>query len=93
MFSKKSRYAKGRNGVLIDDKGRSVAYKRNRIIPPTPANRGHIITEGERLDHISHFYFRDARRFWRICDANEAMFPDDLADDIGRKIKIPLAQD
>ena len=93
MFSKKSRYAKVRDGELVDDKGRKITYKRVRIIPPTPANCGHIITEGERLDHIAHFYFRDARRFWRICDANEAMFPDDLAEDVGRKIKIPTAQD
>jgi hypothetical protein len=93
MFSKKSRYANVRDGVLIDEKGRTVNYKRTRIIPPAAANRGHIITEGERLDHIAHFYFKDARRFWRICDANEVMYPDDMAADIGRKIKIPPAQD
>ena len=93
MFSKKSRYAGVKDAELVDGKGRTITYKRIRFIPtPTPM-RGHIITEGERLDHISHFYYKDARRFWRICDANAAMFPDDLADDIGRKIKIPSTQD
>ena len=82
-----------RDALLVDDQGRDVSYKRVRIISPTPAVCGHIITEGERLDHVAHFYFRDARRFWRICDANETMFPDDLAVDVGRKIKIPSAQE
>jgi hypothetical protein len=93
MFSKKSRYAKVKNAELVDAQGRTITYKRIRLIPPTPPQRGHIITEGERLDHISYFYYKDARRFWRICDANVTMFPDDLANDIGRKINIPSAQD
>ncbi|ESQ14663.1 MAG TPA: hypothetical protein DDY14_10740 [Chromatiaceae bacterium] len=93
MFSKQSRYAKVKEAEWVDSKGRNITYKRIRFIPPTRPQRGHIITEGERLDHIAYFYYKDARRFWRICDANAAMFPDDLADDIGRKIKIPPAQD
>ena len=93
MFSKKSRYAKVKDAEWVDGKGRILTYKRIRFIPATPPMRGHIVTEGERLDHIAHFYYKDARRFWRICDANAAMSPDDLADDIGRKIKIPSAQD
>jgi hypothetical protein len=93
MFSKKSRYAKVNNAEYIDSKGRNISYKRIRFIPETPPQRGHIITEGERLDHIAYYYYKDGRRFWRICDANAAMFPDDLADDIGRKIFIPSAQD
>jgi hypothetical protein len=93
MFRKDSRYAHVKDAQTIDSKGRRVTYKRMRFIPPAPAQRGHIITEGERLDHIAHFYYKDARRFWRICDANAAMWPDDLAADIGRKIKIPAAQE
>ena len=30
---------------------------------------------GERLDHLSFRYYKDAERFWRICDANRAMRP------------------
>ncbi len=93
MFSKQSRYAIVRDAEWVDGKGRNIAYKRIRFIPPAPPRRGHIITEGERLDHISYFYYKDARRFWRICDANAVMFPDDLAGDFGRKIKIPSAQE
>ncbi|NCC30903.1 MAG: hypothetical protein EOM24_02640 [Chloroflexia bacterium] len=93
MFGKDSRYARVGDAQTTDSKGRSITYKQIRFIPPTPPQRGHIITEGERLDHIAHFYYKDARRFWRICDANAAMWPDDLVADIGRKISIPSAQE
>jgi hypothetical protein len=93
MFTKNSRYAKVENAEMTDAKGRVITYKQTRFIQPTPALQGHIITEGERLDHISFYYYRDPSRFWRICDANAAMWPDDLAADIGRKINIPAAQD
>jgi hypothetical protein len=93
MFSKSSRYAKVPNAELTDAKGRQVTYKQTRFIGPATPRQGHILTEGERLDHVAHFYYKDATRFWRICDANAAMWPDDLAADIGRKIIIPAAQE
>ena len=93
MFTKNSRYAKVGNAELTDVKGRTITYKQTRFIGPAPARQGHIITEGERLDHIAHYYYRDATRFWRICDANAALWPDDLAADVGRKINIPAAQE
>jgi hypothetical protein len=32
-------------------------------------------------------------RFWRICDANEALNPRDLEAEVGRKIAIPESQE
>jgi hypothetical protein len=93
MFTKNSRYAKVENAQMTDAKGRVITYKQTRFIAPTPARQGHIITEGERLDHIAYYYYKDASRFWRICDANAALWPDDLEADIGRKINIPAAQE
>ena len=93
MFSKKSRYAKVGDATTVDAKGRSITYKKTRLIVTPAPRQGHIITEGERLDHIAYYYFKDATRFWRVCDANAAMWPDDLAADIGRKIVIPASQD
>jgi hypothetical protein len=46
-----------------------------------------------------HFWLRrrhhdDAPdRFWRICDANEALNPRDLEAEVGRKIAIPESQE
>ena len=48
-----------------------------RFIDPL-ALVGHRVMNGERLDHIAWQHFRDAERFWRICDANRGLWPDDL---------------
>jgi len=93
MFFKGSRYAKVEDLKMVDRAGRTVLYKATRFIPPTPVQVGHIISAGERLDLIAQFYYRDPERFWRICDANFALLPDDLAADVGRKIGIPAAED
>jgi hypothetical protein len=49
----------------------------------------HIVSQGERLEHIAYRYFRDSERFWRICDANRALWPDDLVAEAGQTILIP----
>jgi hypothetical protein len=92
MFTKSSRYANVSDATVTGADGREVRYKTTRFIPALPAQVGHIISRGERLDHIAYFYFRAPERFWRICDANEAMNPADLVAQIGRKIDIPESQ-
>lgn len=88
MFFKGSRYEKVAEHEGEDRHGRAVRYKGIREIPPTPARLGHEVAQGERLDHIAHRYFRDAERFWRIADANLAIWPDDLLE-TGEVIAVP----
>ncbi len=92
MFFKGSRYADVPTceGQAAD--GTVVQYKKIRIIPPTKAVRGHTITQGERLDNIAYQHFRDPERFWRICDANLAMWPADLVAKPGDTILIPKSE-
>lgn len=92
MFFKGSRYAQVPEQTYTDANGRTIRYKGTRFIPPTPAQVGHIITDGERPDHIAYFYYRDPERFWRICDCNEVMDPDELRAAVGRKIGIPSSE-
>ena len=92
MFLKSSRYANVPDATITTADGREVRYKTTRFIAETPALVGHIISRGERLDHIAYFYFRAPERFWRICDANEALNPADLEAQVGRKINIPESQ-
>jgi hypothetical protein len=80
MFFKGSRYAKVATLTISDTAGRQIAYKATRFIPPTPATEGHRVVDGERLDHIAWQRYRDAERYWRICDANTATWPDDLLE-------------
>lgn len=52
----------------------------------------HLVTQGERMDLIAAQELGDAEAFWRICDANLAMRPEDLTVPIGRRLRITLAQ-
>jgi hypothetical protein len=92
MFFKGSRYADVGEDQIVDSQGRVVQYKKVRFIPETRAQVGHLVSQGERLDHIAHHYFRDPERFWRIGDANRALWPDDLVAEVGRKILIPASE-
>lgn len=50
--------------------------------------REHRVIEGERLDQLAQRYYGDPLKYWLICDANEAIFPDDLMVP-GRVLRIP----
>ena len=50
------------------------------------------MTEGERLDNIAAQYLGDPEQFWRICDANGAMRPDELTETVGRRLRITLPE-
>ena len=92
MFFKGTRYAKVGEHELTDSNGRVLRYKKVRFIPETRPQRGHTVTEGERLDNIAYRYYRDPERFWRVCDANRALWPDDLVAEPGRTILIPASE-
>jgi len=92
MFFKGSRYADVGEAGILDGKGREIRYKKTRFIPETRAQAGHVGNQGERLDHIAHIYFRDPERFWRICDANHVLWPEDLVAEAGRAIRIPSSE-
>ncbi len=44
------------------------------------------------MDTLAYRYFRDPLVFWRIADANEAMLPRELTEELGRRLSIPLAE-
>lgn len=89
MFFKGSRYLGVEDAEMVDDQGRVVRYKRTRLVPPTAASYSHVVRSHERLDHVSFEHFRDSERYWRICDANLAMWPEELVERPGRRILIP----
>jgi hypothetical protein len=88
MFFKGSRYEKVPDRTISAATGRVIRYKTTRFIAEAAAIVGHLVTADERLDHIAWQHFRDAERFWRICDANRALWPDDLLEE-GETIRIP----
>ncbi|NTU84543.1 MAG: hypothetical protein HGA45_35135 [Chloroflexales bacterium] len=76
MFSRRSRYYRLPDTVDIDAAGRTLPAKSLRLAPRVAGRHRHIVTEGERLDHLAERYYRQPTRWWRICDANpEPMWP------------------
>jgi nucleoid-associated protein YgaU len=89
MFFKGSRYENVIEEQLEDTAGRLIRYKRVRFIDAVEAQTQYIVNQGDRLDHIAFRFYSDPERFWRICDANEATWPDELVEQPGAKILIP----
>ena len=94
-FPPNSRYNKIPLARLTTRDGTEVAYLKRRFVPD-PENfallQYHTLTEGERLDHIAAKYFGDPEQFWRLCDANGIVRPNDLLQPIGGMIRITLPE-
>jgi hypothetical protein len=95
MFQHTSRYYNIEQAVFTGQDGREIGYVRRRFLPDATGAvvlAEHTVTEGERLDQITARYLADPEQFWRVCDANNAMNPEELTAQIGRKLVIPLPQ-
>lgn len=95
MFSGTSRYAQLEPVQIQLPNGRTVTYIPRRFLPDPAAMTiltEHVVTQGERLDNITARYLGDPEQFWRLCDANPVLRPDDLTSRIGRRLRIPLPQ-
>ena len=97
MFEPSSRYAGLPVAELTvpgpEDEPRTVRYVTRRFVPPptgTPLLT-HIVTQGERLDTITARYLTDPTQFWRVCDANGTLRPDELVETPGRVLVIAVA--
>jgi hypothetical protein len=92
-FPATSRYYDTPTKTLAIADGESLVYLARRFVPPGASLallHLHTVIAGERLDIIADAELGDAQAFWRICDANDAMRPDDLTAEIGRKLRIAL---
>lgn len=94
QFASNSRYALTETSTRETRDGTTIIYLRRRFVPPPERFallQEHRITEGDRLDNVTAHYLGDAEQFWRVCDANRAMRPDDLMV-IGEKLRITLPE-
>ena len=95
MFGPNSRYYLHATARLVREDGTEVVYLRRRFIPPPERFaliQEHVVSEGERLDLIAHEYLGDPEQFWRIADANGAMRPEELTEEVGRRLRITLPE-
>ncbi len=75
--------------------GKKFTYIRRRFVPHPDSFallQEHIVSQDERLDNITAQYLGDPEQFWRVCDANRAMRPDELTETIGRRLRITLPE-
>lgn len=95
LFSVTSRYHNVGTAVHTTPAGKKIIHLKRRFLPPS-ANfsllQEHTVSEGERLDNITAQYLGDPEQFWRLCDANDAMHPNELTNTVGRKIRITLPE-
>ena len=75
--------------------GAEIAYLGRRIIP-LPERFAtlteHVVDQGERPDHVAHQHLGDSEQFWRLCDANASLHPEELTDQPGERIRITLPE-
>ena len=72
-----------------------IIYLKRRFLPGLGGSlvrTQHTVTDGERLDNITAVYLGDPEQFWRLCDANPIMHPNQLTAEIGNQIDIPIIQ-
>jgi len=98
MFEPTSRYYNLKTATLEvripEGRIRMIAYKRRRFIPGLEGHTSlveHTILQGERLDNLTARYLGDPNQFWRVCDANLVLHPEEL-EEVGRTIVFALPQ-
>lgn len=92
MFARGSRYETVPDAIYRTPAGREILYKRLRLIPDPAVLQTFQVAAGDRLDLIAFRFYQDPEQYWRICDANRALLPADLTGEVGRRLRIPLAQ-
>ncbi len=95
MFEFTSRYYNLEKEQFVTSTGRTITYVKRRFLPQGKEMSvlGEVtITEGDRLDLITYRTLGDPEQFWQICDANNAMNPVELTEELGSSLVIPLPQ-
>ena len=94
-FPSTSRYYNIETATLETKDGRTLIYIRRRFVPPPERFsllQEHVVVQGDRLENITARYLGDPEQFWRVCDSNRAMRPDELTETIGRRLRITLPE-
>lgn len=93
MFEPTSRYYALDTATYTTPDGRIVRYVRRRFLPDRHAMTTLaeiVVIEGDRLDLIAARTIGDAEQFWRICDSNNAMHPDELIAEVGAILRVGM---
>jgi hypothetical protein len=92
-FPRTSRYFNIEIVKYVTADQREIVYLRRRFLPRSVAGAiiaEHSVEEGDRLDNVTAKYLGDPEQFWQLCDVNDAMRPDELTEEIGRRLKVAM---
>ncbi|HUW53019.1 MAG TPA: LysM domain-containing protein [Rhodanobacter sp.] len=95
IFPPTSRYALIPTATFVRADGTAVTYLKRRFVPAPESFallQRHRVLQNERLDNIAAQYLGDPEQFWRLCDANRALRPEELTETIGRELRITLPE-
>ena len=95
MFDPQSRYHHLETATHRTADGREVRYVRRRFLPrgeELPTLVEVTVSDGDRLDLIASRTLSNSEQYWRIADAENAMHPDELTDEAGRRLRVPIPQ-
>ncbi len=95
QFPPTSRYHGIDTATLTAPDGTTIAYLLRRFVPPPDRFallQEHTVVEGDRLDNLAAKYVGDPEQFWRLCDANGALRPEELTEIVGRILRITLPE-
>lgn len=93
LFPPESRYHGIPSVQMTRPDGTLLVYLRRRFLPQPELLallQEHSVVEGDRLDNLAAQYLGDPTQYWRICDANGAMRPDESIETVGRRLRITL---
>jgi hypothetical protein len=94
-FPPNSRYLASPTKVYTAADGSQIVYLARRIVPQPEAFallHTRVVAQGDRIDNIAAAELGDPEQYWRICDANRAIFPAALTERVGRVLRITLPQ-
>jgi hypothetical protein len=86
--SRKSRYAKSKVVSFRDRSGETVSLHEPRVAPLVEGTLQLQTGNSDRLDLLAWRFYRDAGKFWRLCDASEELDPFDVIEP-GARLTIP----
>jgi hypothetical protein len=99
MFDHTSRYYSIPTAITVLSDGRQIAFARRRFLPRSdqlPLLAEVAVVPGERIDLLANRVYGDPLAFWRICDANDVINPQDMMQDASSdpsvRLRIPIPQ-
>ena len=98
MFETTSRYASVDDASIDvaeqDGTVRTIRFKRRRFLPRSESMTvvaQHVMTDADRLDLLAARFAGDPTAFWRLCDGNDVLRPEELERN-GRVIDVVMSR-